>query len=121
MTSGQSLALLVIGVAASSLLCVAADKKQLSTTVAAVEANLKTEKGKRYDSEFGKELYQKYGTTLRQCKEDAASAGKPADFRHVSEVEGKRKGRRDPDICRNADRAVRSNGTVTEAIHSTSA
>ena len=50
-------------------LCPAADKKQFSDAIAAVDANLKTPAGKQYDERIGKEFSDKYMSTLKQCKQ----------------------------------------------------
>jgi len=55
-------------IVAVSSLCFAADRKQLETAVAAVDANLKTPAGKQYDADFGKD-FQKYMPNLRACKQ----------------------------------------------------
>ena len=47
----------------------AADKKQLKAALAAVEANLKTSAGKQYDEIVGKELTEKYLSSLKPCKQ----------------------------------------------------
>jgi hypothetical protein len=47
----------------------AADKKELQAALAAVEANLKTSAGKQYDELAGKELTEKYLSSLRPCKQ----------------------------------------------------
>jgi hypothetical protein len=76
---GRSFSVLLLVIGAIALFCVAADKKQLSAAVAAVEANLKTAAGKQYDAQFGNELSQNYASAMKRCKESAPS-GKPADF-----------------------------------------
>lgn len=50
-------------------ICLAADKKQLTAAVAAVDANLKTSAGKQYDDRLGKEFPDKYWSSVRQCKQ----------------------------------------------------
>jgi hypothetical protein len=50
-------------------LCLAADKKQFSDAIAAVDANLKTPAGKQYDERIGKEFPEKYMSSLKQCKQ----------------------------------------------------
>ena len=50
-------------------ICLAADKKQLTAAVAAVDANLKTSAGKEYDSRLGKEFPDKYWSSVKQCKQ----------------------------------------------------
>src|SRR5947207_11543312 len=51
----------------------AADRKQLSAALAAVEANLKTPAGKQYDEHFGKQLVQQHSAPMKQCKQSAPS------------------------------------------------
>ena len=51
----------------------AADKKQLSAALAAVEANLKTGAGKEYDAALAKQL-SPYTASIRQCKQSNASS-----------------------------------------------
>jgi hypothetical protein len=55
-----------------SLLSFAADKKQLSDALAAVNVNLKTPEGKHYDEQIGKEFSPSFGPALKQCKQSAA-------------------------------------------------
>lgn len=55
----------------SSSLCNAADKKQLSDALAAVEANLKTSAGKQYDAELGKQLSQRHAAAISQCRQSS--------------------------------------------------
>jgi hypothetical protein len=65
----------------SSSLCNAADKKQLSVALAAVEANLKTSAGKQYDAEIGKQLSQQHAAAIRQCRQSSQNDGlNPFDF-----------------------------------------
>jgi hypothetical protein len=59
----------------SSSLCNAADKKQLSVALAAVEANLKTSAGKQYDAEIGKQLSQQHAAAIRQCRQSSQNDG----------------------------------------------
>jgi hypothetical protein len=59
----------------SSSLCNAADKKQLSVALAAVEANLKTSAGKQYDAEIGKQLSQQHAAAIRQCRQSSENDG----------------------------------------------
>jgi hypothetical protein len=59
----------------SSSLCNAADKKQLSVALAAVEANLKTSPGKQYDAEIGKQLSQQHAAAIRQCRQSSQNDG----------------------------------------------
>jgi hypothetical protein len=55
---------------------VAADKKQFSDAIAAVDANLKTPEGKRYDEQLGKEFGPKFGPALKECKQSSPSGSK---------------------------------------------
>ena len=50
-------------------MCFGADKKQLTAALAAVDANLKTSPGKQYDELIGKELSEKYLSSVKQCKQ----------------------------------------------------
>jgi hypothetical protein len=59
----------------SSSLSNAADKKQLSVALAAVEANLKTSPGKQYDAEIGKQLSQQHAAAIRQCRQSSQNDG----------------------------------------------
>ena len=59
----------------SSSLCKAADKKQLSVALAAVDANLKTSAGKQYDAEIGKQLTQQHAAAIRQCRQSSQNDG----------------------------------------------
>jgi len=59
----------------SSSLCKAADKKQLSAALAAVDANLKTSAGKQYDAEIGKQLTQQHAAAIRQCRQSSQNDG----------------------------------------------
>ena len=61
--------LLLFVIAALGPNCSAADKKQMSDAVAAVDANLKTPAGKAYDERLGKEFPERYMSSLRQCKQ----------------------------------------------------
>ena len=65
--SGFLVLLVAFGLLAS--LCLAADKKQFSEALAAVDANLKTPAGKQYDERIGKEFSGKYMSSLKQCKQ----------------------------------------------------
>jgi hypothetical protein len=66
---------LAIALSVASM-CFAADKKQLTAAVAAVDANLKTSAGKQYDDLIGKEFPDKYWSSVRQCKQSLpAGAG----------------------------------------------
>ena len=59
----------------SSSLCKAADKKQLSAALAAVDANLKTSAGKQYDAEIRKQLTQQHAAAIRQCRQSSQNDG----------------------------------------------
>jgi len=59
---------LAVGLLLTSL-SQAADKKQLEAALAAVNENLKTPAGKQYDEQAGKELMEKYLSTLKPCKQ----------------------------------------------------
>jgi hypothetical protein len=71
------LALIIAFVLLASL-CVAADKKQFSDAIAAVDANLKTPAGKQYDERIGKEFSDKYISSVRECKQ-SLTGGATAD------------------------------------------
>ena len=60
--------------------CLSADKKQLEAALAAVEANLKTSAGKRYDEQLGKEFMDRYLPGLKQCKQGLPAATKIDSF-----------------------------------------
>jgi hypothetical protein len=62
----SAIATVLIFLAAMSF---AADKKQLTAALAAVDANLKTAAGKQYDALLGKEFPDKYWPSVRQCKQ----------------------------------------------------
>ena len=59
----------------TSSLCDAADKKQLSVALAAVEANLKTSAGKQYDAEIGKQLSQQHVAAISECRQSSQNDG----------------------------------------------
>ena len=59
------------GLALLQLSSFAADKKQISDAIAAVDANLKTDAGKRYDEEVGREFPPKYLPSLKECKQSS--------------------------------------------------
>jgi hypothetical protein len=61
-----------------SVLSFSADRKQLSAASAAVEANLKTPEGKKYENDHVGQDFQKYAPAVRQCK--PAGSGTPTDF-----------------------------------------
>lgn len=65
----KRLALVLAVMLSLESICVAADKKELTAAVAAVEANLKTSAGKQYDDRLGKEFPDKYGSSVKQCKQ----------------------------------------------------
>jgi len=69
MPSRSSFLALLIAFVSLSSLCVAADKKQFSDAIAAVDANLKTPAGKQYDERIGKEFSGTYMSSLKQCKQ----------------------------------------------------
>jgi hypothetical protein len=65
-----------------TLVCIASlsfasDRKQLKDAVAAVDANLKTREGKKYEEHTGKD-FEKYIPAVRDCKK--TESGTPADF-----------------------------------------
>jgi hypothetical protein len=51
----------------------AADRKQLSAALAAVEANLKTSAGKLYDQQLGTNIPQ-HAASIKQCRQSAANS-----------------------------------------------
>lgn len=55
----------------------ASDRSQLKAAVAAVDANLKTPEGKKYEEHMGKDV-EKYFPAMRECKK--TESGTPADF-----------------------------------------
>lgn len=57
-----------------------ADKRKLEAALAAVDANLKTSSGKRYDTLVGKELVEKYFTGVKQCKQSLPAASRIDPF-----------------------------------------
>ncbi|MBA3912654.1 MAG: hypothetical protein H0X25_02070 [Acidobacteriales bacterium] len=52
----------------------AADKQQFSAAIAAVDANLKTPEGKKYEEQMNTEFPQKFLPAFRQCKQSAGSS-----------------------------------------------
>jgi len=72
-------------------ICLAADKKQLTAAVAAVDANLKTSAGKQYDDRLGKEFPDKYWSSVKQCKQSlpAGTNLEPFDMFLKLNAEGK--------------------------------
>ena len=57
----------------------ASDKKKLKDALAAVDANLKTPSGKRYDEAMSKEFPEKHVDGIRQCKQSVGGKA-PAPF-----------------------------------------
>jgi len=78
MSSRSSCFALFVAFVLLTSLCVAADKKQFSDAIAAVDANLKTPAGKQYDERIGKEFSDKYISSVKQCKQ-SLPAGTTAD------------------------------------------
>lgn len=74
----RAILILLLACGTLSPLSLAADKKQLEAAVAAVDANLRTDAGKKYDTEMGKELGQKHAVDFKQCRQ--ATSGKAEDF-----------------------------------------
>ena len=72
-------------------ICLAADKKQLTAAIAAVDANLKTSAGKQYDDRLGKEFPERYGSSVKQCKQSlpADTNLEPFDMFLKLDAEGK--------------------------------
>src|ERR1700684_3215071 len=58
----------------------AADKKQMSDAIAAVDANLKTPAGKAYDEHLSKEFPERYISSLKQCKQGLPSGASIDSF-----------------------------------------
>ena len=83
-------ALLLVLLAAASR-SFAADKKQLSDALAAVDANLKTPAGKQYDERIGNEFAERYLPSIRQCKQSLPAGGsvEPFDMFLKLNAEGK--------------------------------
>jgi len=69
----RSLAALLAILLSLACMCFAADKKQLAAALAAVEANLKSPAGKQYDELIGKEISDKYLSSIKQCKQSLPS------------------------------------------------
>jgi hypothetical protein len=69
----------------------AADKKQLSEALAAVEANLKTAAGKQYDESIGSEFSAKYMSNLKQCKQSIPAGSSTDPFDMFLKLDGKGK------------------------------
>jgi hypothetical protein len=78
MFSRSNLLVLLVAFGFVASLFPAADKKQLSDAMAAVDANLKTPAGKQYDERIGKEFSDKYISSVKQCKQ-SLPAGANAD------------------------------------------
>jgi hypothetical protein len=68
---------MIVLLALASLVAFASDKKELKDAVAAVDANVKTPEGKKYEGTLNSDL-QRYMPTLRQCMK--TENNKPADF-----------------------------------------
>jgi hypothetical protein len=60
--------------------CFSADRKQLEAALAAVEANLKTPVGKKYDEQLGKEFVDHYLPKFKECKEGLPAGTKIDNF-----------------------------------------
>jgi hypothetical protein len=69
----------------------AADKKQLSEALAAVEANLKTSAGKQYDASLGSEFSAKYMSNLKQCKQSIPAGSSTDPFDMFLKLDGRGK------------------------------
>ena len=69
---------LLFATALLALSSLAADRKQLSDALAAVNTNLKTDAGKQYDSSLSKVFAEKYAASVRPCRQ--SEPGKPKDF-----------------------------------------
>jgi hypothetical protein len=69
MSSRSSFLALLVAFGFVASLCLAADKKQFSDAIAAVDANLKTPAGKQYDGRIGREFSDKYISSIKQCKQ----------------------------------------------------
>jgi len=78
MSSRSSFLALLVAFGFVASLFPAADKKQFSDAIAAVDANLKTPAGKQYDERIGKEFSDKYISSVKQCKQ-SLPAGASAD------------------------------------------
>jgi len=72
-----SCALVLFACTCVCMFAVASDRKQLTDALAAVDANLKTPEGKKYDEHMNKD-FEKYIPAVRQCKQ--TESGSPADF-----------------------------------------
>jgi hypothetical protein len=67
-------------VLAATVFCQAADKRKLADALSAVEANLKSAEGKKYDESAGKEFSEKFLGSLRQCRQTADGSDGPFDL-----------------------------------------
>ena len=65
------LVVLIVGLIASQRILANDNPTSLAAARAAVEANLKTEAGKAYDQQFGKEFMQRQLPAMKRCKESA--------------------------------------------------
>ena len=65
----KGVATVLVVLLAIGSICRAADKKQLTAAASAVDANLKTSAGKQYDDRLGKEFPERYGSSVKQCKQ----------------------------------------------------
>lgn len=74
----RKLGLLLLILTLLALYSFAADRKQLSDALAAVNANLKTLAGKQYDADLSKVFMEKYAASLHPCRQ--SEPGKPKDF-----------------------------------------
>src|SRR5579872_2285778 len=73
-----------------AFVCSAADKKQLTAALAAVEINLKTSEGKSYDEMIGKEFPAKYLASIKECKRsNPSSSTDPFDLFLKLDTEGR--------------------------------
>ena len=72
-----------------TLTCFAADKKQLSDAVAAVDANLKTPAGKQYDETIGKEFSANHLSNVKQCKQSAPAGASTDPFDMLLKLDAK--------------------------------
>jgi len=78
-------------VVALASFCTAADKKKLSDALAAVDANLKTSAGKKYDESLGGEFSAKYISSLKQCKQSMPTGANADPFDMFLKLDGKGK------------------------------
>lgn len=68
-----SFVVMVLGLLAGALTFAGDQPTSLADARTAVEANLKTPEGKAYDEKLGKEFMEKHLSTMKQCKQVAAS------------------------------------------------